>query len=146
MHFTFKWLHQDLEGETFTVPSSSIMKLATNCINVHPVVAVFLKSVKQIHSSCASLFPTVLEETDGELDINKLLEKQIEDISNSANASKEGMSEDILLGVKGGHATQLLYQFDQFKHVVTVFHLIQFSVFFFLSYFLVGGRGGVGRC
>ena len=108
MHFTFKWLHQDLEGETFTVPSSSIMKLATNCINVHPVVAVFLKSVKQIHSSCASLFPTVLEETDGELDINKLLEKQIEDISNSANASKEGMSEDILLGVKGGHATQLL--------------------------------------
>ncbi|GMY14569.1 hypothetical protein FCV25MIE_09808 [Fagus crenata] len=98
--FTFKWLHQDLEGETFTVPSSSIMKLATKCINVHPVVAVFLKSVKQIHSSCASLFPTVLEETDGELDINKLLEKQIEDISNSANASKEGMSEDILLGVK----------------------------------------------
>ena len=108
MHFTFKWLHQDLEGETFTVPSSSIMKLATNCINVHPVVAVFLKLVKQIHSSCASLFPTVLEETDGELDINKLLEKQIEDIRNSANAPKEGMSEDILLGVKGGHATQLL--------------------------------------
>ena len=42
------------------------------------------------------------------LDINKLLEKQIEDIRNSANAPKEGMSEDILLGVKGGHATQLL--------------------------------------
>ncbi|XP_059463461.1 uncharacterized protein LOC132192206 isoform X3 [Corylus avellana] len=97
--FTIKWLHQDLEGETLTVPSSSIMKLATKSINVHPAVAVFLKSVKQMRSSCASPSPTVLEETDGEMDLNYLLEKQIEEISSSANASKEGISEDILLGV-----------------------------------------------
>ncbi|KAE8099421.1 hypothetical protein FH972_017405 [Carpinus fangiana] len=97
--FTIKWLHQDLEGETLTVPSSSIMKLATKRINVHPAVAVFLESVKQMRSSCASPSPAVLEETDGEMDLNYLLEKQIEDISSSANASKEGISEDILLGV-----------------------------------------------
>ncbi|KAM3688899.1 hypothetical protein ACJW31_09G005800 [Castanea mollissima] len=98
--FTIKWLHQDLEGEAFTVPSNSIMKLATKSINDHPAVAVFLKSVKQMRSSCASLFPTVLEETEGEMDINKLLEKQIEDISNSATESKEEMSKDILLEIK----------------------------------------------
>lgn len=103
--FTIKLLHQDLEGEAFTVPSNSIMKLATKSINDHPAVAVFLKSVKQMRSSCASLFPTVLEETDGEMDINKLLEKQIEDISNSAAESKEEISKDILLEIKGGHAT-----------------------------------------
>lgn len=103
--FTIKWLHQDLEGEAFTVPSNSIMKLATKSINDHPAVAVFLKSVKQMRSSCTSLFPPVLEETDGEMDINKLLEKQIEDISNSATESKEEMSKDILLEIKGGHAT-----------------------------------------
>ncbi|XP_062166480.1 uncharacterized protein LOC133872864 isoform X2 [Alnus glutinosa] len=97
--FTIKWLHQDLEGETLTVPSSSIMKLATKSINVHPVVAVFLKSVKQMRSSCSSPSPTVLEETNSEMDLNYFLEKQIEEINSSANASKEGISEDILLGV-----------------------------------------------
>ncbi|KAB1224071.1 hypothetical protein CJ030_MR2G021703 [Morella rubra] len=97
--FTIKWLCQDLEN-TLTVPSSSIMKLAPESIIVHPAVAMFLKSVKQIHLCSACPCPTILEESDGELDLNKLLEKQVEEISSSANAFKDGILEDILLEVK----------------------------------------------
>lgn len=124
--FTIKWLHQDLEGETLTVPSSSIMKLATKSINVHPVVAVFLKSVKQMHSSCSSPSPTVLEETNSEMDLNYFLEKQIEEINSSANASKEGISEDILLGVNGRNATHYFINFIYSS-------VLQFSFYFFFS-------------
>lgn len=124
--FTIKWLHQDLEGETLTVPSSSIMKLATKSINVHPAVAVFLKSVKQMRSSCSSPSPTVLEETNGEMDLNYLLEKQIEEISNSVNASKEGISEDILFGVNGGNGTPYFINFIYSS-------VLQLSFYFFFS-------------
>lgn len=118
------------------------MKLATKSINVHPAVAVFLKSVKQMRSSSAYPSPTVLEETDGEMDLNYLLEKQIEEISSSANASKEGISEDILLGVNGGNATHYFINFI-FSSV------LQFSFYFFFSllsslFFLVLGEDSVG--
>ena len=107
------------------------MKLATKSINVHPAVAVFLTSVKQMRSSCASPSPAVLEETDGEMDLNYLLEKQIEDISSSANASKEGISEDILLGVNGGNATHYFINliFDLFKCFAVFLLLFLFSSF-----------------
>ncbi|PQQ06835.1 uncharacterized protein Pyn_32962 [Prunus yedoensis var. nudiflora] len=100
--FMIKWLHQDLKGQMVTVPSSSIMKLTGKNINVHPTVSAFLKSVKQIGLDSASSVPVMLEVEDFavELDLNKFLEKQIEDINVSANEFRKEITIDILEGVK----------------------------------------------
>lgn len=82
--FVINWLHQDLKGETFNVPSSSICKLSPKAINIHPTIAAFLTSVKSLSFSGASPFPTLLEDLDCELDLNKLVEQQIEEIGNLA--------------------------------------------------------------
>ncbi|BBH06103.1 sequence-specific DNA binding transcription factor [Prunus dulcis] len=97
-----KWLHQDLKGQMVTVPSSSIMKLTGKNINVHPTVSAFLKSVKQMGLDSASSVPVMLEVEDFavELDLNKFLEKQIEDINVSANEFRKEITIDILEGLK----------------------------------------------
>ncbi|XP_057970227.1 uncharacterized protein LOC131159375 isoform X1 [Malania oleifera] len=100
--FMIKWLQQDLKvgTETLTVPSTSILKLASKSVNNHPTVAAFLNSLER--SSCydASLFPTVPEDIDYETNLHKLLEKQIKEISNLSEASNKKVSEDILLEFK----------------------------------------------
>lgn len=107
--FMIKWLHQDLKGQMITVPSSSIMKLASKSINVHPTVAALLKSVEQMGIFTASPFPIMHEDVDVELDLNKLLEKQIEEINFSANGFGKEITVDILEGFKA----------DNNGHVVT---------------------------
>ena len=98
-----KWLDHDLEGQTLTVPSSSIMKLANKSISAHPIVHIFLKPEKDTGLSYSSPLLTILEGTDAEMDLNKLLEKQIEQISNLADASEKDFPDDILRRNKGKH-------------------------------------------
>lgn len=90
--FLIKWLHQDPQGGTLVVPSSSIMKLAKESIVSHPTVSAFFNAVRTILP-----LPTVGNDMDSELDLHELLGKQIEEISHSA-ASKKNIREDILLG------------------------------------------------
>ncbi|XP_017977942.1 PREDICTED: uncharacterized protein LOC18597782 isoform X2 [Theobroma cacao] len=99
--FMIKWLDQDLEGQTFTLPSSSIMKLATKSISAHPIINKLLKPEKHRGLSYSSPLLTILEGTDSEIDLNKLLQKQIEQISNLADASKKDFLEDIPWRNKG---------------------------------------------
>lgn len=106
--FMIEWLHQELKGQTVTLPSSSIMKLAGKSIIVHPTVAAFLKSVKQMGPNSASPFPVVHEEFGFELDLNKLLEKQIEEINISTNGFRKEITENILEGVKADNKGHIL--------------------------------------
>lgn len=108
-----EWLHQELKGQTVTLPSSSIMKLASKSIIVHPTVAAFLKSVKQMGPNSASPFPVMHEEFGFELDLNKLLEKQIEEINISTNGFRKEITENILEGVKGNQPFSLLHMFNE---------------------------------
>lgn len=96
-----KWLLEDLKGATSIVPSTSILKLATQSINVHPTVAAFLKSIKTLRFSATPSFSNVLEDVDCEVDLHSLLEKQIEEISNLADASKKETLEVTSVGIKG---------------------------------------------
>lgn len=96
-----KWLHPDFKGQMVTVPSSSIMKLASKSINSHPTVAALLKSVKQMGLYTAPPLPIMHEDNDVEFDLNKLLGKQIEEINISANGVTNETTVDILEGVKG---------------------------------------------
>ncbi|RXH80547.1 hypothetical protein DVH24_004461 [Malus domestica] len=80
-----EWLYQELKGQT--VPSSSVTKLASKSIVVHPIVVAFLKSAKQMDLNGASPLLVMHEEFGFELDLNKLLEKQIEEINISAMKS-----------------------------------------------------------
>uniref|UniRef100_A0A5B7B8A9 SAWADEE domain-containing protein n=1 Tax=Davidia involucrata TaxID=16924 RepID=A0A5B7B8A9_DAVIN len=98
--FMIKWLHQDLKGRTLTVRSISIKKLATKGINVHPMISAFLNTVETLNCSSTSPLATIVEDVDYEMDLHDLLEKQIEEIRNAADASKKKISEDILLGVE----------------------------------------------
>ncbi|XWS67040.1 hypothetical protein CRYUN_Cryun05aG0252300 [Craigia yunnanensis] len=91
-----KWLDYDLEGQTLTVPSSSIMKLATKSISAHPIVHILLKPEKDTGLLYSSPFLTILEGTDAEMDFNKLLQKQIEQISNLSDASEKDFPDNIL--------------------------------------------------
>ncbi|XVF08071.1 hypothetical protein REPUB_Repub06bG0194400 [Reevesia pubescens] len=94
--FMIKWLNHDFEGQTLTVPSSSMMKLATKSISAHPIVHVLLKPEKDTGLSYSSSLLTILEGTDTEMDLNKLLQKQIEQISNLTDASEKDFPGDIL--------------------------------------------------
>ncbi|XP_021289291.1 uncharacterized protein LOC110420340 isoform X2 [Herrania umbratica] len=99
--FMIKWLDQDLKGQTLTLPSSSIMKLATKSISAHPIINKLLKPEKHTGLSYSSPLLTILEGTDSEIDLNKLLQKQIEQISNLADASKKDFPQDIPWRNKG---------------------------------------------
>ncbi|KAG8649298.1 hypothetical protein MANES_08G133801v8 [Manihot esculenta] len=83
--FTIKWLHQNFE-DGIKVPSSSIMKLSTKSITVYPTVAVLLKSEKHVKSSGPP--PYLIEDRNYDMDLSKMVEKQIKNISNSADLSE----------------------------------------------------------
>ncbi|KAF5192471.1 hypothetical protein FRX31_017943, partial [Thalictrum thalictroides] len=92
--FEIKWLYLHREAETVTVPASSIMKLATESVDIHPTINEFLNSVETIIYSGASSFVSLFDETVFDSDI---LEKQIEEISRVADVSREGCQEDCSL-------------------------------------------------
>ena len=98
-----------------TIPSSSIMKLTNKSISSHPTVAALLKSVKQMGLYTASPLPIMHEDVDVEFefDLNKVLEKQIEEINISANGVANEITVDISEGVKGNYPYSLLYLFDE---------------------------------
>lgn len=98
-----KWLDNDLEGQTLTVPSSSVMKLATKSISDHPIIHTLLKPEKDADLSYSSPFLTILNDSDAEMDLNKLLQKQIEQISNLADAPEKDFLDDFLWRKKGKH-------------------------------------------
>lgn len=99
--FLIKWLNQDLEKGTFTVPSSSLMRLSTKSINIHPTIAAFLESVKSLSFSGASPFSTIFDDMDCEMDLNKLVEMQVEGIGNLVDdVYRKGIPEDTLFGGK----------------------------------------------
>ncbi|PPD73700.1 hypothetical protein GOBAR_DD29389 [Gossypium barbadense] len=88
-NFMIKWLDNDLEGQTLAVPSSSVMKLATKSISDHPIIHTLLKPEKDADLSYSCPFLTILDDSDAEMDLNKLLQKQIEQISNLADAPEK---------------------------------------------------------
>ncbi|KAL2554511.1 uncharacterized protein Fot_08130 [Forsythia ovata] len=98
--FTIKWLHRAHEGGALTIPSSAIMKLATESINLHPTISAFFCTPESSSGLSASPFPTIADSMDWEMDIHALLEKQIEEISNSADVSVKKKSDDILFGIQ----------------------------------------------
>ncbi|GMI96506.1 hypothetical protein HRI_003319900 [Hibiscus trionum] len=94
--FMIKWLDNDLEGQSLTVPSSSIMKLSTKSITDHPIVHMLLKPEKGTDLSHPSPLLTILNDVDAEIDLNKVLQKQIEQICNLADAPEKDFRDDIL--------------------------------------------------
>ncbi|MBA0713463.1 hypothetical protein Golax_012497 [Gossypium laxum] len=94
--FMIKWLDNDLEGQTLAVPSSSVMKLATKSISDHPIIHTLLKPEKDTDLSYSSPFLTILDDSDAEMDLNKLLQKQIEQISNLADAPEKDFLDGFL--------------------------------------------------
>ncbi|KAK3038543.1 hypothetical protein RJ639_029343 [Escallonia herrerae] len=106
--FMVKWLHQDTT-EILTVPSSSIMKQTTKSIDIHPIVSAFFDTVTTLSFSISPL-PTFAKVMECEIDLLELLEKQIEEITNSADASKKTNAEDILLGFEVDNKGQLQYR------------------------------------
>ncbi|CAK9188179.1 unnamed protein product [Ilex paraguariensis] len=105
--FEIKWLNQNLEGGTLVVPSRSIMKLATKSINVHPTISAFLNTAENSDCSTPSSLLTVVEDMDFEMDIHEMLERQIAQISNSADAFETGAPKDILFGVEADTEGQI---------------------------------------
>ncbi|KAK9010196.1 hypothetical protein V6N11_036709 [Hibiscus sabdariffa] len=95
--FMIKWLDSDLEGKTITVPSSSIMKLSTKSISDHPIVHIILKPEKDTDLSYSSPSLTILDNDDAGIDFNKVLQKQIEQICNLADAPEKDFPDDNLL-------------------------------------------------
>lgn len=97
-----KWLHQDLDGKSLTVASSSVMRLANKSINDHPTISAFLESVSLSNSCFSSMSPqlTDVNDFDLDLDLHDLLEKQIEGIKNSVHGSKKRIRDEIL-GLEG---------------------------------------------
>ncbi|KAL3839548.1 hypothetical protein ACJIZ3_024139 [Penstemon smallii] len=98
--FTIKWLHQDLEGDTFTVLASAIMKLDTKSINLHPTISAFFAMLES--SSAIDTLPlsTDVDGMDWEMDINVLLGRQIEEISNSTDVFGKKNSQKFVFGLK----------------------------------------------
>ncbi|KAG1371676.1 hypothetical protein COCNU_16G007700 [Cocos nucifera] len=86
--FEVKWLNPKLNGETVTVPSKSVMKLSDKDIDSHPVFAAFLTTLTRRNGVEFPSFLDLLEETTRETNLHGLLEKQIEEISKSADESE----------------------------------------------------------
>ncbi|XP_039068060.1 uncharacterized protein LOC120214162 [Hibiscus syriacus] len=94
--FMIKWLDNELEGQTLTVPSSSIMKLSTKSIGDYPIVHILLKPEKNPDLSYSSPLLTIPDEIDADIELNKLLQKQIEQITNLADAPEKDFQDDFL--------------------------------------------------
>ncbi|KAL6520974.1 hypothetical protein OROGR_017543 [Orobanche gracilis] len=100
--FTIKWLHQPLEEEALTVPASSIMKLSAKSTDLHPTISTFFSMLESsmLESSnggdsslCSKI---IVDSMNWEMDINLLLEKQIEEITNSTDVSHKKISKNIV--------------------------------------------------
>ncbi|KAG8376880.1 hypothetical protein BUALT_Bualt09G0110100 [Buddleja alternifolia] len=96
--FTIKWLHQALEGEPSTVPASAIMKLATKSIILHPTISTFFSMLESSNDLDTLPSSTIADSMNWEMDINVLLEKQIEEISNSTDVSQTKISKNFVFG------------------------------------------------
>ncbi|KAL0309836.1 UNVERIFIED_CONTAM: hypothetical protein Sradi_5925900 [Sesamum radiatum] len=98
--FIIKWLHQALEEEVLTAPASAIMKLATKSINLHPTISTFFSMLES--SNGLDTFPrsTISDSLNWEMDINLLLEKQIEEISNPTNVPQKKIRNNFLYGLE----------------------------------------------
>ncbi|KNA22667.1 hypothetical protein SOVF_031150 [Spinacia oleracea] len=99
--FTIKWLFDHAENGISSIPSSSIMKLATENIDSHPTVAAFLSSMEKSHLSTSPSSPTSFDDSESEFDFPGLL-KHIEGIGSLTNASNKELLNDSLLGVDHG--------------------------------------------
>ncbi|KAE8654320.1 Detected protein of unknown function [Hibiscus syriacus] len=113
--FMIKWLDNDLEGQTLTVPSSSIMKLATKSISDYPVVHILLKPEKDADLSYSSPLLTTPDENDANIELNKLLQKQIEQISNLADAPEKDFPDDFLWRNKDNYHHPCLWFYTVFS-------------------------------
>lgn len=98
--FMIKWLDHAENGIS-RIPSSSIMKLATESINSHPVIAAFLNSMNRSYLFPSSSSPTAFGDTEKEFDLHGLL-KHIEGIGSLTDASNKELFKDTLLGVDHG--------------------------------------------
>ncbi|KAL3628618.1 hypothetical protein CASFOL_027664 [Castilleja foliolosa] len=98
--FTVKWVHEALE-EANTVPASEIMKLSTKSINIHPTISTFLSMLESPNCVDTSLSSKIVDNLNWEVDINVLLEKQIEEISNSTDVSLK-ISKNLAFGLEVG--------------------------------------------
>uniref|UniRef100_A0A803LVS3 SAWADEE domain-containing protein n=1 Tax=Chenopodium quinoa TaxID=63459 RepID=A0A803LVS3_CHEQI len=88
--FMIKWLSEHTENGVSSIPSSSIMNLATESIDSHPVVAAFLNSMEEkSHLSTSSASPTTFEDTESEFDFHGLL-KHIEGIGSLTDGESNG--------------------------------------------------------
>ncbi|OVA18324.1 hypothetical protein BVC80_1835g762 [Macleaya cordata] len=98
--FEIKWLCPKFKGGTVTVPSSSIMKMATNKIDSHPTVAAFLNFVRALNCSSVSPFVSLVEDTVCETDLPIMLEQQIEEIIRLADTPRKVCGEENLFELK----------------------------------------------
>ncbi|KAL8484027.1 hypothetical protein ACS0TY_026645 [Phlomoides rotata] len=96
--FRIKWLHQVNEEEALTVPSSSIMKLSTKSIHLHPTISTFFSMMESPNGLDETPCPMIVDGMNSEMDISVLLEKQIKEISNSTDISRETISTDFVFG------------------------------------------------
>ncbi|KAL2929885.1 Protein SAWADEE HOMEODOMAIN -like protein 2 [Bienertia sinuspersici] len=96
--FMIKWLSDDDEKGISSIPSTSIMKLATESINAHPVVAAFLNPLDRSYLSTSSASFTVFDDTENEIDFHALF-KQIEGIGSLTDSSQKELLNDTLLKV-----------------------------------------------
>lgn len=116
--FMIKWLFEHAEKGISCIPSSSIMKLATESINAHPVVAAFLNSMERSCLSSSSSSFTDFDDTETEIDLQGLL-KQIEGIGSLTDASNEELLKDkVHHGGKEGWTK--LFAFEQLSKCVEV--------------------------
>lgn len=93
--FRIKWLH---EKEALTVPSSSIMKLSTKSIHLHPTISTFFSMMESPNGLDETPCPMIVDGMNSEMDISVLLEKQIKEISNSTDISRETISTGFVFG------------------------------------------------
>ncbi|KVI12146.1 hypothetical protein Ccrd_009459 [Cynara cardunculus var. scolymus] len=94
--FMIRWLHQDLNGGSLTVPSISVMRLANKSINNHPTISAFMDEMLLINSNFSSMSPELTVVNAIDLEFQDLLEKQIEGIRNSVHCSKKKIRDEIL--------------------------------------------------
>ncbi|KAL0375197.1 UNVERIFIED_CONTAM: hypothetical protein Sradi_3435400 [Sesamum radiatum] len=78
-------VEEALEDEVLTVPASAIMKLATRSINLHPTISTFFSMLESSNGLDTLPHSRISDSLNWEMDINLLLEKQIEEISNPTN-------------------------------------------------------------
>lgn len=96
--FRISFLHQFNEEEALTVPSSSIMKLSTKSIHLHPTISTFFAMMDSPSCLDDTQGPMIVDGMNLEMDINLLLEKQINEISNSTDISGKKFSMDFVFG------------------------------------------------